>query len=233
MTLDRSMNVNGKTPVLLSWSGGKDCTLALYELLCHTDSYAVVALLATITRDYDRLSMHGVRRSLIERQAASLELKLDCAMIPKEASNRVYEEAMRERLHVWRERGVRTVAFGDLFLEDVRAYRERMLAALDMQGLFPLWARDTRQCAARFLALGFRAAVVCVDGRRLDQSFAGRFYDADFVRDLPPDVDPCGENGEFHTFVFAGPIFRRPIEVEFGEKVRRGDFVFCDLVERP
>ena len=226
------MNVNNKTPVVLSWSGGKDCTLALYELR-RAGNYEVVALLATITRDYDRLSMHGARRPLIERQAASLGLELDCAMIPKEATNLVYEEAMQERLRIWRERGVRTVAFGDLFLEDVRAYREQLLAALDMHGLFPLWARNTHQCAARFFALGFRAAVVCVDGRRLDQSFAGRFYDANFVRDLPPDVDPCGENGEFHTFVFAGPIFRHTIELEFGEKVRRGDFIFCDLVERP
>ncbi len=214
--------------VLLSWSGGKDSCLALRELQ-RTPDIRVAALLTTMTRDFDRISMHGVRRILLERQAASLGLPLHQVPISKGATNEEYETAMGEAFAACRDRGIATVAFGDLFLADIRAYRQRLLARHDMVGLYPLWGRDTGKLIREFIALGFKTAVVCVDPAKLDPSFVGRVIDDEFVADLPPHVDPCGENGEFHTFVFDGPIFAEPIDVSFGEIVCRDSFWFCDL----
>src|SRR5215471_7187198 len=194
--------------VLVSWSGGKDSCLALYEILKARD-FDVAALLTTVTRDYDRISMHGVRRVLLQRQAESLGLPLHEVFITKGATNEEYESRMEEALLDYRNRGVHSVVFGDLFLEDIKQYRDRFLSRLGMHGVYPVWQRDTAQFIREFIDLGFKARVTCVDATKLDSSFAGRLIDDEFLRDLPSGVDPCGENGEFHTFVFAGPPFKR------------------------
>lgn len=215
--------------VLFCWSGGKDSAMALHVLRAAGDR-RIIALLTTITEEYDRISMHGVRRALLERQAESLGLPLHAVLIPPQCVNATYEERMKAALGEHFARGVRRVAFGDIFLEDLRVYREKNLALVGMQGLFPIWKRDTRELAREFVRLGFRAVTVCVDPRVLDASFAGRELDASFFADLPLGVDPCGENGEFHTFVFDGPVFKKPIAFRIGEKVLRGGFFFCDLL---
>jgi uncharacterized protein (TIGR00290 family) len=215
--------------VLFCWSGGKDSAMALHALRA-AGNRRITALLTTITEEYDRISMHGVRRVLLERQAESLGLPLHPVLIPPQCINATYEERMKEALATHIARGVRRVAFGDIFLEDLRVYREKNLAQVGMQALFPIWKRDTRELAREFVRLGFRAITVCVDPRVLDASFAGRELDASFFADLPPGVDPCGENGEFHTYVFDGPIFKARIACRVGEKVLRDGFCFCDLL---
>ncbi len=214
---------------LLSWSGGKDSALSLYEIQKASD-YSVAALLTTITEDYDRISMHGVRRVLLEWQAEALGLPLQKIYIPKDATNGVYESRLRAFLEAGLRAGIDTVAFGDIFLEDLRQYREKNLAQLGLQGLFPIWKRDSHELASSFLELGFKAVVVCVDTSVLDASFAGRVFDEEFLRDLPGNVDPCGENGEFHSFVVDGPNFKQQIGHMLGEVVRRDRFCFCDLL---
>ncbi|HEX3430958.1 MAG TPA: diphthine--ammonia ligase [Rhizomicrobium sp.] len=215
------------SPVIVSWSGGKDSALALYEV---QKTRPVEALLTTITRDFDRISMHGVRRVLLEQQAASLGLPLREVLISKGAGNDEYEASFGAALADPRDRGIDSVVFGDLYLADIRAYRDALLARHAMRGLYPLWGRNTAELIRDFLALGFCAAVVCVDPAKLDSSFAGRVIDDAFLSDLPRNVDPCGENGEFHTFVYDGPNFRRPIAFGFGEIVPRDGFWFADLV---
>jgi uncharacterized protein (TIGR00290 family) len=216
-------------PILFSWSGGKDSALALHEIRA-AGKFDVEALVTTVTADFERISMHGVRRELLERQARSLGLRLEEVSIPRSASNEAYEAAFEAVLARHRERGVRTVGFGDLFLEDIRRYRDAFLARIGMRGEYPLWHRDTAELAREFLRLGFRAVVVCVDPRALDGSFAGRWFDEGFLADLPAGVDPCGENGEFHSFVVDGPGFREPVAVSPGEVVSRDGFSFCDLL---
>jgi uncharacterized protein (TIGR00290 family) len=213
----------------LSWSGGKDSALTLWTLEREARRRPS-ALITTVTDVYDRVSMHGVRRSLLESQAASLRLPLVEVPIPPACTNDVYDARMAQAFASAELAGVETVAFGDLFLADIRAYREERLAAAGKSGLFPLWGRDTRELAKAFVGAGFTAFLVCVDPNRLDPSFAGRSYDADLLARLPEEVDPCGENGEFHTFVWDGPIFHAPITCERGEVVERDGFVFCDLV---
>ena len=216
-------------PVLVSWSGGKDSCMALRELQSDP-GLRVEALLTTITQDYDRVSMHGVRRTLLERQADSLGISLHQIPISKSATNVEYETRMAQALAIYRKRGTNRVAFGDLFLEEIRAYRERLLTGQGMHGLYPVWGRDTLALIQEFIRQGFKTVVVCVDPKQLDPSFLGRVIDEDFLSRLPAGVDPCGENGEFHTFVFDGPIFRYPIKLELGEKVCRDSFWFCDLL---
>jgi uncharacterized protein (TIGR00290 family) len=218
-----------KIPVLMSWSGGKDSCLALYETQ-RAPEYRVTALLTTLTRDYDRISMHGVRRVLLEEQAASLGLPLHQVFISKDASNDEYEMKMGEAFAEYRGQGIDSIVFGDLFLADIRAYREQFLARQEMRGLFPVWKRDTSRFIKEFIELGFKAIVTCVDSKKLDGSFAGRTIDEAFLSSLPGDVDPCGENGEFHSFVFDGPTFAAPVKVLRGETVLRDSFWFCDLV---
>jgi uncharacterized protein (TIGR00290 family) len=174
--------------------------------------------------------MHGVRRELLERQVESIGLPLHEVRIPPQCVNPIYEARMEEALRWHYDRGVRNVAFGDIFLEDLRAYREKNLARVGMTALFPIWKRDTRELIRFIHAQRFRAIAACVDTKVLDPSFAGRELDESFFRDLPPCVDPCGENGEFHTFVFDGPLFRSPIPVRTGDVVNRDGFVFCDLL---
>lgn len=218
--------------MVLSWSGGKDSALALWALQ-RDAAYDVRALLTTVTEGYGRISMHGVRRDLLRAQAASTGLPLVEASIPPECPNDVYEQRMGQALTAAALQGIDHVAYGDLFLEDIRNYREAMLAAGEKQGVFPLWGRDTRALAGEFLDAAFRAYLVCVDPKALDPSFAGRAFDRALLRDLPPDVDPCGENGEFHTFVWDGPVFRSPVPCRPGDVVHRDGFVYCDLLADP
>jgi uncharacterized protein (TIGR00290 family) len=215
--------------VLFCWSGGKDSAMALHALR-EERACRVSALLTTITEEYDRISMHGVRRELLERQAESIGLPLHPVLIPPQCVNTIYEERMKEALERHLAEGVKRVAFGDIFLEDLREYREKNLERIGMRALFPIWKRDTRELAREFVRLGFRAIAVCVDPRVLDASFAGRELDATFFADLPPAVDACGENGEFHTFVYDGPVFKTPIACRAGEKVMRDGFCFCDVL---
>jgi len=226
-----SINAAGltSTTVLMSWSGGKDSCIALYEIQ-RAQNYRVAALMTTLTRDYDRISMHGVRRALLEKQASHLGLPLHQVLISKDATNEEYETRMGEAFSEYREHGIDSIVFGDLFLEDIRAYREQFLARHKMRGLFPVWKRDTAGFIKEFIELGFKAVVTCVDSKVLDQSFAGRVIDETFLSSLPAHVDPCGENGEFHSFVFDGPIFAEGVKFSIGEVVLRESFWFCDLL---
>jgi uncharacterized protein (TIGR00290 family) len=214
---------------LLSWSTGKDSayTLAVARAAGEVD---IVGLLTTVTADYDRVSMHGVRRALLDRQAEAAGLPCTIVDIPAPCPNQVYERAMGAALAAAQARGVTHVVFGDLFLADLRAYREQRLAEVGMTGLFPLWQRDTAALAREMVAAGLRAHLTCVDPRRLPGRLAGRVFDGGLLDELPAGVDPCGENGEFHTFASAGPMFRAPIAVAAGEVVERDGFVFADLV---
>jgi len=215
-------------PILLSWSGGKDSAFALHTLRSSAD-FEPAGLLTTITADYDRISIHGVRRELLERQADAIGLPLRQVLIPKDCTNEIYEDRLGAVLREVQTDGIRHVAFGDLFLQDVRAYREKQMAALGLEAVFPVWGLDTAELAREMIRLGFKATLVCVDTEALDPAFAGRSFDEDLLRDLPAGVDPCGENGEFHTFVHAGPIFREPVEIKVGRVEGRGRFWFRDL----
>jgi uncharacterized protein (TIGR00290 family) len=217
-------------PVVLAWSGGKDCALALHTLN-RSPRHRVVGLLTTLTSDYDRISMHGVRRSLLEMQAAAAGLPLMTVEIAAAAPNESYERAMGAALAAIRESGTTTIAFGDLFLRDVREYREAMLAGAGTSAIFPLWGRDTTAVAHEVIELGFQAILTCVDGEVLPGEFAGRDFDTALLAELSRTIDPCGENGEFHTFVHAGPVLSGPVPVRRGEAVTRDErFHFRDLL---
>ena len=215
--------------IAMCFSGGKDSALALHALR-QSGAYDVETLITTVTDAYDRVSMHGVRRSLVRDQAAAIGIRLVEVVVPPQSSNEIYERAMGAAFDRVYEDGIRRVAFGDIFLEDLREYRERQLAASGLECLFPIWKQPTAALARSFIRDGFEAIAVCINPAVLDASFAGRSFDAHFLADLPDEVDPCGENGEFHTFVWAGPILPRRIPVERGEVVERDGFVFCDLL---
>ncbi len=218
--------------VLLAWSGGKDSTLALAALRADP-AVRVVGLLTTVTRDYDRISIHGVRRSILHAQARALDLPVFEAALSPKSSNDAYEAAWAAALHAARESvgAVASVAYGDLFLEDVREFREAQGRRLEYTPVFPLWGQDTRVVAARFIEAGYEAYLTCVDTTQLSAAFAGRRFDSGLLAELPPAVDPCGERGEFHTCVVAGPLFRIPVPVGIGERVRRDErFEYCDLL---
>jgi uncharacterized protein (TIGR00290 family) len=219
--------------ILASWSTGKDSAWMLHTLN-HQHPGAVAGLLTTVNEAFDRVAMHAVRRSLVEQQAAAAALPLFTVNIPWPCSNADYEQRMGDAVRQFVRDGFTHVAFGDLFLEDVRRYREDRLAGTGLTPLFPLWkTSDTSQLARDMIAAGLRAYVTCIDPRKLPASFAGRAFDAHLVAELPRDVDPCGENGEFHTFVWDGPMFRRPVDVRVGEVVEREGFVFADLTPPP
>jgi uncharacterized protein (TIGR00290 family) len=213
----------------LAWSSGKDSAWALHTVRQSGD-FEVVGLLTTVNRTHQRVAMHAVRESLLELQAAAAGLPVVKVPIPSPCPNATYEQAMSEAMARARAEGVWHVVFGDLFLEDIRAYREKQLAACGMTPVFPVWGHDTRRLAERMLAEGLSAYLTCVDPRKLDRKFAGRRFDADLLAALPPGVDPCGENGEFHTFANEGPIFREKIPVSVGEIVERDSLVFADLL---
>ncbi|HXJ17739.1 MAG TPA: ATP-binding protein [Candidatus Polarisedimenticolia bacterium] len=213
----------------LAWSSGKDSAWALQTARQDGD-YDVAALLTTVNRTHSRVAMHAVRESLLEMQAAAAGLPLVKVPIPSPCPNEVYEQAMSDAMTRASGEGVRHIIFGDLFLEDVRAYREKQLARCGMTPVFPLWGRDTRQLAQEMVAGGLCAYLTCVDPRRLDPVFAGRRFDEKLLADLPRGVDPCGENGEFHTFASAGPMFRSMLPITVGEIVERDGFMFADLL---
>jgi uncharacterized protein (TIGR00290 family) len=213
----------------MSWSSGKDSTLALHVARAEL-GLDVRALLVTVNADADRVAMHAVRRDLLDAQADRLGIPLHVVEIPALCPNDVYEQRMGAAVAAARGDGIEQMIFGDLFLADVREYRERNLAGTGLAPTFPLWGRPTGELARDMLAAGIRATLTCVDPAALPAEFAGRSYDADLLADLPAGVDPCGERGEFHTFVHDGPGFRAPIDVELGEVVERDGFVFCDVV---
>ena len=215
--------------LLLAWSSGKDSAYALHVLRCQPD-VEVAGLLTTLNETHDRVAMHAVRRSLLQAQAEAVGLPLHLVPIPYPCPNENYEAAMGQALALARKRGIEGVAFGDLFLEDVRRYREERMASTGLAPAFPLWGRDTRALAEEMIDVGLRARISCVDPRVLPASFAGREFDRDLLDALPPGVDPCGENGEFHTFAWAGPMFTRPVPVRTGDVVERDGFVFADLL---
>ena len=217
--------------VVLSWSGGKDSALAL-DALSRDPEVEVVGLLTSVTRSYDRISVHGVRRSMLEAQVERLGLPLFEISLNPNCTNDAYEEAFHAALQEikWDFPQVAHIAFGDLFLEDVRAYRERLLSGSGFEPLFPIWGIDTTDLARRFIADGFAARLVCVDTTQLDARFAGRLFDEQLLADLPVTADPCGERGEFHTFVSDGPVFSAAIPYRVGETVLRDErFMFCDI----
>jgi uncharacterized protein (TIGR00290 family) len=216
--------------VLVSWSGGKDSALALSEIL-KDGRYEVAALLTTVAMDFDRISMHGVRRALLERQARSLGFRLEEVFITKNNSNEKYELSMAKVLSQYHDSGITSVVFGDIFLEDLRKYREEKLGSLNLRGIFPIWKRETNQLAHFFIVSGFKAITTCVDTTVLGEQFVGREINESFLSELPIEVDPCGENGEYHSFVYDGPIFKNRILLSTGERVlRENRFYYCDLV---
>jgi uncharacterized protein (TIGR00290 family) len=217
-----------KRKLLLSWSSGKDSAWALH-CLQQRGEFQVAGLLTTLNAAFDRVAMHSTRRALLEAQAQAAGLPLNPVPLPWPCSNEQYESAMRSACDTALSQGVEAIAFGDLFLEDVRRYREEKLTGTGLEPVFPVWGLDTRRLAEEMVASGLRARIVCVDPRKLAAEFAGREFDADFLHELPEGVDPCGENGEFHSAVYAGPMFREPIAVETGEVVERDGFVFADV----
>ncbi|PYK36078.1 MAG: ATP-binding protein [Verrucomicrobia bacterium] len=221
-----------KTPVVMSWSGGKDSAIALDELM-KTGDYDVVSLMTTVSEEYRRISHHGVREALLDEQARAIGVPLEKVYLPSGepggCTNDVYEAIMSRVMAHYKARGVETVAFGDLFLEDLRAWREANLAKAGMRGIFPIWKRNTTKVAHEIIQLGYKAYLSCVEPK-VGSGFVGRLYDEEFLQVLPSEIDPCGENGEFHSFVFDGPIFKRAVSVRVGETVTRDGRYYADLL---
>ena len=219
----------GRPKAWMSWSTGKDSALALYEVK-QKNEVQVVELLTTVTEIFQRVSIHGVRESLLLHQARELGLPVHIVKIPNPCPNEVYDEHMAAALEEAKSQGVEYVVFGDLFLEDIRKYREKMLEGTGVNPLFPLWGKPTNVLARSMIESGIRAVTTCVDPKQLPSDFVGRIFDESFLAELPDDVDPCGEHGEFHTFVYDCPLFTRPIPIEIGKIVERDGFVFCDVM---
>ncbi len=215
-------------PAIMSFSGGKDSVYALYRLQ-QTGGYSVHSLLTTVSCEFNRISMHGVRRELLLKQAAAIRFPLEILELSTAPDNGEYVRVTNAAFASWKDRGVGNVIFGDLFLCDLRRWREEQLAAIGMRGVFPIWRLDTRRVALDFIHAGFKAVLVCIDLEKLPPEFAGRDFDQSLLDALPPGVDPCGENGEFHTFVYDGPLFDRPVPIVHGETVTRGRFRYRDL----
>lgn len=216
--------------VLYSWSGGKDSAMALHELL-KDNTYEVISLLTVATKDYGRISMHGVREELLDLQAAALGLHLEKIYITKNSDYKEYELRMKETLIRYKKMGVEAVVFGDIFLEDLKKYREERLEEVGLEAVFPIWKRDTWKLANEFINRGFKTIITCVDSNALDGRFSGRLFDKTFLSELPANVDPCGENGEFHSFVYDGPVFKNPIPYKLGETVLRDQrYYYTDIL---
>ena len=221
--------MSGKQRAVFAWSSGKDSAWALHVLRQRVD-VEIVGLLTTVNKAANRVAMHAVRRALVELQAESLTLPLAIVGLPWPCSNADYERAMFAALdNLIQERGITAIAFGDLFLEDIRAYREKQLASTDLELLFPIWKLPTAALAREMIASGLKAQVTCIDPKQIPREFAGRKFDAEFLDELPESVDPCGERGEFHTFVFDGPMLTTPIDITVGETIERDGFVFTDI----
>ena len=218
-----------RSRAIVSWSTGKDSAMALYDVL-KSKKFEILSLLTTVSDAFHRVSMHGVREELLDLQSESLGLPVEKVLIPYPCPNDVYERKMRDVLLRFKSKGLTNVVFGDLFLEDIRKYREEKLAVLGITPIFPLWKQDTSKLAKRMFDVGFRAVITCVDSKKLDPWFTGRQFDESFLEELPFGVDPCGENGEFHTFVYDGPIFEKPIDITLGDRVMRDGFQFIDVL---
>ncbi len=223
--------IRNKPKVVVSWSSGKDSAMALLKIV-KSNEFEILAVLTTVSDKFQRVSMHGVREELLDQQANSIGIAVEKVRIPYPCPNEVYEQKMVELLRNYKSKGVSHVVFGDLFLEDIRRYREDKLAEVGLTPIFPLWKENTEELAKTIIRVGFKAVVTCVDPKKLDPKFAGRYFDETFLNEIPENVDPCGENGEFHTFVFDGPIFRNRIEITVGDRVIRDGFQFVDLVPR-
>jgi uncharacterized protein (TIGR00290 family) len=220
----------GRKKILLSWSSGKDSAWTLHLLRQHcSDKYEIVGLLTTVNQSFNRVAMHGTRTELLEAQAAAAGLPLIALPLPWPCSNEIYEGIMQNACAAAVAQGVEVIAFGDLFLRDIREYREKQLQGTGLEPIFPLWEIPTEKLAQEMIGGGLRARLTCVDPKFLPRSFAGREFDAALIRDLPPGVDPCGENGEFHSFVYAGPMFSRALEIASGEIVERDGFIYADM----
>jgi uncharacterized protein (TIGR00290 family) len=215
--------------LILSWSGGKDSAMSLYELR-RGKRYEVVGLLTTVTQDYDRISMHGVRSILLEQQAEAVGVPLRKILIPKTCTNEIYERLMAEEMEQLKREGVFLVAFGDIFLQELKDYREKNLAKAGMKGIFPVWKRNSRELVESFIKLRFKSIITTCDPRVIGENFCGRKINKRFLAELPASVDPAGENGEYHSFTFDGPIFKQSVRFNIGEKVLRDGYWFCDLV---
>ena len=218
-----------KKRTLLSWSSGKDSAWSLHVLRQDPD-IEVVGLVSTINEEFDRVAMHAVRVELLKRQAEAVDLPLHIIPLPNPCSNDIYESRMNDFIASIKKEGIEYMAFGDLYLEDIRAYRESRLKDTGITPLFPIWGIPTDELANTMVQSGLRAQITCVDPKKLDPAFAGREYNQSLIADLPDSVDPCGENGEFHSFCFAGPMFSQPIDITLGEIVEREGFVFSDLL---
>ncbi|MHC4660611.1 MAG: Dph6-related ATP pyrophosphatase [Planctomycetota bacterium] len=218
-----------KNKAIIAWSSGKDAAWALY-VARQSGDFEITGILTTVTEDYGRVSMHGVREALLNAQAKSLSLPVYRVGILAECSNEDYENAMGNVMETVKADGVTHVIFGDLFLEGIREYREKKLAQVDMKAVFPLWERDTKELAREMIEEGLRAVITCLDPSQMPRELAGHEYNVELLERLPPEVDPCGENGEFHTFVFDGPMFEFPIGIQTGETVERDGFVFTDVL---
>lgn len=201
-----------------NWSSGKDSALALYKII-EQKEYTIETLLTNVNEDFARISMHGLREELLDKQVESLDLPLEKLYFPAQVTMDLYSERMREKLSSFKSKGMKYSIFGDIFLEDLKNYRDKKLAEVNLEGVYPLWKKDTKEVIHEFIDLGFKAITVCVNAKLLGKEFVGRIIDKDFINDLPDNVDVCGENGEFHTFVFDGPIFKNPVDFEIGEKV--------------
>lgn len=237
--MENKIKTASKRSAVINWSGGKDCTMALFRSL-KADRYDIKSLLTTVNDKYGRITMHGVRESLVEQQAQRLGIPLVKVAMPDEPTMEIYNHRMGQALTDLAGQNISVSVFGDIFLEDLRVYREKQMKSIGLDVDFPVWKVPTRRLAVSFIEAGFKAIVVCVDERYLDKSFAGRVFDKTFLESLPDDVDPCGENGEFHTFVYDGPLFRNPVLFRKGEiiyrtyktpgaSVNRMGFWFCDL----
>ena len=231
-----------KKKSIFNWSGGKDSALALYKVL-QQDDYKIGCLLTSVNKEYQRISMHGIRKELLIQQAQSISLPLEIIEIPESTNMDTYDRLMLQKLSELKKSDYEYSIFGDIFLDDLRAYREKKLAEAKLKAVFPLWKIDTKEVIQEFIDLGFKTIVVAADANLLGKGFVGRIIDNQFLKDLPNNVDPCGENGEFHTFVFDGPIFHKPIDFTIGEKVLKeykndensnwsSKFWYCDLIEK-
>lgn len=223
------MSQDNRPKVVVSWSSGKDCAFALHRVKMQ-GGHEIVGLLTTLNQENDRVAMHGVRKELLLMQMDALGLPAEMVMLPNPCDDEAYRQHIGRCMERLRGRGVTQVVFGDLFLEDIRQYRETQMQGSGIDPLFPLWQQDTGELAREMLGSGLRAVVTCVDQRRLPAAFVGRRYDQSFLDELPAGVDPCGENGEFHTLVTDGPMFSRPLSVQVGDTVSRGDFIFADVL---
>jgi uncharacterized protein (TIGR00290 family) len=221
----------------MNWSGGKDCTLALHKTISQKQ-FSVDFLFTTVSRSFQRVSMHGLRKELITRQALSIGIPSRKLYLPESSNTGIYDKLMDAEMQLMKERGIHHSIFGDIFLEDLKAYREEKLKAANISGHFPLWKRDTKEVLNEFISLGYKTIIVSLDKQKLDESFLGRELNSEFLNALPENVDPCGENGEFHTFTYAGPIFKQPVNFTKGEIVKKEyshegkvfEYAFLDLL---